>query len=208
MKPVNREPFFIQPGLVKIIGVAGEAEHGKGMLARVASERFGYVECGFADPIKEAARKIFRLSRNNVYSTEGKASYDGYWQRTNREMLQKLGDDAIKPVFGREVWIESMHIFIASQVHTKGQTKFIISDLRFAEEIDYIISEMSGQIVLVNRLDHKSLLTEKEKQHPSEQFVREMRSSHGSRNWFHYVENTDFDRFITDCHSLLQSFPS
>jgi len=168
----NKYPYYINPQAFTVIGIAGEAESGKGEIAELAKYGYDFSEEAFADAPKEAAKIIFDLSDEAVYTTKGKAKFNDYWGMTNRKLLQLFPSDAMKPVFGRDIWVRRLHLSLFNlYTHTEVR-RVVISDLRFPEEVEYIVHELGGDIIFVHRPQHSTSLTADEQMHENEVSLR------------------------------------
>jgi len=56
-----------------MIGIAGQKGSGKSTLTNYLVDEHGFEEIAFAGPLKQAAKLMFRLSDEDVYTQEGKA---------------------------------------------------------------------------------------------------------------------------------------
>lgn len=203
---INREPYFIQPGVLRIIGVTGEAESGKGTFCSVASG-FGYMEGAFAQALKRATKEIFLLTDDDVLTQEGKQRYLPYWDMPIRNVLQLLGTEAMQPVFGKTVWCKTTHSRIVSQYRNTGQRKFIIGDLRFEHELKYVVEEMHGVIVHIKRPLHQSHLDEEQRNHTSESSIAKLKEKYGHEPWYHTIVNsgTGLNEFKDLCYTVMKT---
>lgn len=130
---VNKQPFLINPADITVVGILGKAHSGKGTIAQIATrQEFGYTELEMARSLKKAARVIFHLDYDSVSTEDGKKGYDGYWELTNRRILQLLGTEAMQPTFGKEVWCKSSHIEMYKLWSQVYKSAFIFSDIRFS----------------------------------------------------------------------------
>ena len=111
--------------LPQLVGLAGWAGSGKDTAAD-ALVAVGYQRRGFADALKELARRI---------------GWDGHKDDTGRQLLQELGLGC-RDIIGADVWVDAL-------MHTiDGPT--VISDVRFANELA-AIADHAGVVVRVTR---------------------------------------------------------
>lgn len=146
-----------------IIGVGHKKRVGKDSVARRLVDKWGFHRFSFADPLKEAARLIFHFTDEQLYG-EKKEVIDPRWDKTPREIMQKLGSEGLRDAIDPDVWIKSLRIKIdvlSTQVH--GQLRVVIPDVRFPNEADAILS-WGGVLWKVNRV----LPPDQFSNHPSE----------------------------------------
>jgi len=127
-----------------LTGLTGKAGSGKTSVARILCEDYGYVESAFADNLKAAASCIFGLDLEHFYDGKLKEVVDPFWNMTPRAMLQKLGTDACRSIFGDDVWIRSAQ----KESSRVGAAFIVFSDVRFENEAQ-MIRNHGGLIVHV-----------------------------------------------------------
>lgn len=123
-----------------IIGLTGYAGSGKDEAAKALIEQRGFVRIGFADILKEVAYKL-----NPIIGFTPIASYirlvDAVdtlgWDDAKREspeirsLLQRLGTEAGREVFGESFWIDRAMDRINKLPHYQA---VVITDVRFPNE--------------------------------------------------------------------------
>src|SRR6185503_18980748 len=94
--------------------------------------------------LKEACKLIFGLSDEQVYGDELKEVIDEYWGHSPREILQKVGTELFRERLPElcknisdDIWIRSVDRQIMN-LRKKGLTKFVITDVRFPNELEFI----------------------------------------------------------------------
>jgi hypothetical protein len=139
-----------------IIGLVGLIGSGKGAAGDYLETR-GFIKESFAKPLKDAAAIIFNWPRHLLEgdteeSRVWREKVDSYWTSkldwivTPRIILQKLGTESGRNVFGESVWT-------ASLINRLDPTKnYAITDVRFANEIDALRSA-GAKIVQIQRGD-------------------------------------------------------
>lgn len=132
---------------MKLIGLTGKARAGKDTIANHLWLDHLYVKLSFAHPLKTAVGTIFGLTREQTWEDELKEVVVPYWGLTPRQMLQKMGTEAIRNTFGGDVWVKRLAL---SYDAVRNTDNVVISDVRFHEEAQYIRSQ-GGVIVEVVR---------------------------------------------------------
>lgn len=140
---------------MSIIGLVGFAGSGKGTVADILVEKHGYTKLAFADSVKDACSAIFGWERallegDTNESREFREKVDSFWSArlgynlTPRLAMQKMGTEAGRDVFGRDLWITSVENKILQY------EKVVLADTRFPNEIAFI-KKLYGQIIRVKR---------------------------------------------------------
>lgn len=150
-----------------LIGLTGSAGVGKNTVATILGQRHDYFELAFADSLKTAASVIFGLTTENFYDPVLKETTCPYWEMTPRKMLQKLGTEGCREVFGPDIWIKSLARSLAEL--GEDTDNVAITDVRFNNEAEFIRS-IGGVVVHVVSGRNSTLATESQ-QHASEQGI-------------------------------------
>lgn len=132
----------------KLIGLVGLARSGKNSAADYLSTNHGFAQAQFAAPLKEAARHVFGLSWAEVNGVNvDRETPHPFWGISIREMLQRLGTESVRDVFGEDHWVRLMDQHLK---HSTGST--VITDVRFENEVD-LIREHGGVVIGLVRTD-------------------------------------------------------
>lgn len=127
----------------KLIGLAGKAWAGKDTVADYLWEKEGAIKIAFADALRSAATSIFGLGPVNFIDRELKETVVDYWGMTPRRMLQLLGTEATKPVFGDNIWLKRWFLSYSAVQDTDH---VVVPDVRFDVEAD-AIRNLGGTII-------------------------------------------------------------
>lgn len=151
---------------IKLLGLTGLAGCGKDTIARIMSENSTNIELyALADPLKKAASSIFNIPLDSFYNQNLKEMVEPYWDLSPREMLQKLGTEACRNVFGEDIWLKSGESYIKDLLN-KGKT-VIVTDIRFDNEAQWI-KDNGGIIIEIQR---DNLKKQEKHNHSSEQGI-------------------------------------
>lgn len=101
-----------------------------------------------AQPIKQFAMDYLGLNKHQCYDQEGKAEYNTFWGMTNREILQKIGTDAMRNGFHPDVWVKITELRIKKSI--KEGSFWIVTDVRFPNECE-MIRRCGGIVVSMMR---------------------------------------------------------
>ena len=102
----------------------------------------------FADSLKDFCMRYLGLTKHQCYDQEGKKEYNEFWGMTNREILQRVGTEAMRNGFHKDVWAKITELKIEKAVNN-GEF-FIITDVRFPNEAE-IIRKHGGIVVEIIR---------------------------------------------------------
>jgi hypothetical protein len=160
----------------KIIGISGRKYSGKDMLGKYLIKNHGYTRLAFADPLKEAAKCIFGFSDEQVYGDK-KEEIDPFWNISPRQVLQYLGTNLLRnnmkeilPEVGTDLWVHVLKRQILQKIKKDSSAKFVITDVRFPNEIEFIKSMGGITIKLKRNLKKKNQLYT----HESEMLIDEL----------------------------------
>ena len=142
-----------------IFGLAGKKHSGKTTAADLLVDHYAKagwsaVRVGFADKLKRDVAKVF-----GPYKEEQKSVL--------RPVYQAVGQ-AMKEIHGQTVWLEAWR----ENQHTlieKGYNVFIIDDVRFPFEADFIRA-LGGEVYRIKRPETDVVVDN----HPSETYVDEI----------------------------------
>ena len=154
---------------IKLIGLFGLAETGKDTIASLIKDD-GWKRYAFADSLKNLCIDYLGLSRDDVFTQEGKQSFNPFWNMTNREILQKVGTDAMRNGFNSEVWVKILELKVKKELEEGN--KVIVTDCRFDNEAA-MIERLGGIVFKVSRPQKENNLNESEKYHISESGISE-----------------------------------
>jgi predicted nucleic acid-binding Zn-ribbon protein len=127
-----------------VIGITGRKRSGKDTVGKHLIDNYGFVRVAYADALKEACKIIFGFTDEQVYGDDLKEVVDEYWNYTPREILQKVGTELFReglpklcPMISNDIWLRSVDRQI-QKLREKGHTRFVITDVRFPNELDFI----------------------------------------------------------------------
>lgn len=149
--PVIPAPSVLHP---QVLGLSGKAGAGKNYLAREILVPRGYFPVSLADPFKVTA------VLQGAPMTE---CFFGEKSPETRALLQRLGTEEGRLVHGEDYWTQVASVWLAAHV-AKGWPRFVVTDIRFPNEVDWIHS-MGGQVW---QITGRGGLSGSTSQHPSE----------------------------------------
>ena len=141
---------------MKILCIAGQAEHGKDTFANALKQQLERVNKKVliihnADYLKFIATKYF--------------DWDGKKDEKGRRLLQQLGTEKIRnfnPDFHAESVLRIIELFKSDFDY------FLIPDVRFPNEIAILKDDLDVMSVKINRVNFENSLTEEQRLHSSE----------------------------------------
>lgn len=130
---------------VTVIGITGRKRSGKDTIGEYLVEHHDFTRIAFADTLKEVCKLVFGFSNEQVYG-DLKEVMDENWNHTPREILQIVGTELFRETLPKhcsnisnDIWIKSVKLQM-KKLHEQGQTRFVITDIRFPNEIDFVTS--------------------------------------------------------------------
>lgn len=148
---------------ITIIGLTGYKRSGKDTIGNYLVNNYNFTRIAFADTLKEACKIIFGFTDEQVYGDDLKEINDEYWQHTPRDILQKVGSELFRNRLPEicnnisdDIWIRSVEKKILDLVE-EGHTKFVITDIRYQNEIDFI-KKLNGVLWKVKRSMNLSMI--------------------------------------------------
>lgn len=167
----------------KIIGITGKKFNGKDTLGNYFVEQMNYKRIAFADPLKDACKCIFGFTEEQLYGDK-KEVVDDFWRITPRQTLQFVGTDLFRnnmnkliPDIGNDIWVEVVRKKIITELEKNPNTCFVITDIRFQNELD-MIHQLGGKVIRVKR----NSLNNYDDQHQSEAFIDKLQVDYEINN--------------------------
>lgn len=125
-----------------LIGLIGFKNSGKDTVADYLVRQHGFHKLAFADPVKEVCKIMFQLETEQLHDPLRKEQLDERWGMTPRSMMQKVGTDMIRTMWGEDFWVRNMN----ARVRHHGSDNIVISDVRFRNEAEWI--QLKGGLLL------------------------------------------------------------
>lgn len=193
--------------MAKLILVSGKKRSGKdystSLLAGSLRSRGYSVEVkSFAEPMKHILSVIFGVGLGTIETAKNEPhNFPVVMTQSNteanvvrfstdmRQILQRFGSDAMKPIFGDDVWVRLMDQYVQSS----SANFIIVPDFRFL--IEHISSATTIRI--------KCNLAESADQHVSEIELDDFAFDYVLNNDNHQLTQQDLDNFV---NMLLESY--
>ena len=140
----------------KIIGITGRKYNGKDTIGDYLVLKYGYKRLAFADALKASCKEIFGFSDEQLYGNE-KETIDDFWKVSPRVVLQYVGTELFRthiheiiPFVKTNIWVEVIRRKIFDEQKKFPDKRFVITDMRFANENEFIKS-INGLSLRVTR---------------------------------------------------------
>jgi hypothetical protein len=157
----------------RIIGITGRKQHGKDTIGNYLVEKYGYTRIAFADAIKDMLRPTFGFTEEQLHGHK-KEEIDDFWQITPRQVLQFVGTELFRdqmatliPHVGTDFWVCIVKKKILDLRKINPHAKFVITDVRFENEME-CIREFNGTTI---RIVRSTMAETAESHHSSENTV-------------------------------------
>lgn len=144
--------------MLSIIGLVGFIGCGKGTVSNILVNDYGYIEDSFASTVKDVCSSIFGWPRHllegdTLESRQWRDTVDIWWSKnlniekfTPRKALTMLATDVIRNNFNKDIW----YLSLLNRMRNFTNTKIVISDARFINEIKFI-KDNGGKIIRIKR---------------------------------------------------------
>lgn len=134
----------IRGNMKQIIIINGKKRAGKDYIANILKEKLGNCEImHYADALKQIISETFEISLEELdnYKNENVEIIFNNRKTTFRRILQCFATEAIKPVFGNNIWKR----IVLEKIKETNAEYIIIPDFRFPEE--YIEGSLTVKVL-------------------------------------------------------------
>jgi dephospho-CoA kinase len=140
-----------------IIGITGKSGAGKDTLSNYLVKK-GYIKLSFGAALKDVISIITGWSRDFIEGTNEdrqlrETLIHPEYNKTCRELMQFIGTDMFRTQLNDNIWVNIIKNKIISD---KINNKFVITDVRFDNEVE-MIKSFDGIIIEIERFDNKSI---------------------------------------------------
>lgn len=146
-----------------VIAICGKKRSGKDTIANYISDKYGYNNVKFADPLKNMLKAGFNFTDEQLESK--KEEIDDYWRITPRQAMQFIGTEIMQYELQKLVPNLDRHFFVASLFKRYPDEHLVISDLRFVHEeqaIKQIKNNLIIKVIRDSNLDTDNHISENE----------------------------------------------
>lgn len=139
---------------MKIVALTAPKGAGKDT-AGAALVELGYRPIAFAEPIKRAIEAMFDLDPDVWVDRDRKeAEVVPGLPATARWLAQSLGTEWGREIIDPNIWVKAVERKIENEARQYGTDKFVVTDVRFANEAVWTRS-MGGYVVEIVRPGHE-----------------------------------------------------
>lgn len=147
---------------MKLVGLTGVARSGKDTVGGYMVSHYDFLQYAFANPIRKVASAMFGLPENVFEGdNEDREVPDPFWGISPREMLQKIGTEGARDVFGQDIWVKHAHRYWSTLKASRDLDNYklsapvpwrgvVITDVRFDNEAKWI-QEQGGIVLSIER---------------------------------------------------------
>ena len=154
---------MVDINMINVVLISGYKRSGKDHTASLIRDVVGNEQVetmSFATPIKEIAAKLLNVSIEDLElfkNNNEKISIENKVVTDTRSLLQQLGNDAIKPKFGKSVWADLVVNKIKS-INDDDIKYIVIPDFRFNIEYDTLLNELSNDMrIMTLRIENNDI---------------------------------------------------
>ncbi len=145
---------------VKIIGICGKKESGKDTVGDyIVSHYPGYEKLSFAGALKDICKILYPFLTDTHLSDhklKEKIEVDTLQNQSPRMIMQTVGTDLFRTHYDKNIWIRILNDLIRRRIQKNQSCKFVITDVRFQNELDYILSTFEDATILNIKRQSKS----------------------------------------------------
>jgi hypothetical protein len=135
-----------------LIGLTGPARTGKSTTAHHLLLEHGFECYAFADPLRDALMAIFQLSPE-AFEGAAKEEPIAWLGRSPRQLMQLLGTEWGRHMISANLWVDLAEQHLDALANASWPAPdFVISDLRFENEADFV-RKRGGVVVHLQRFD-------------------------------------------------------
>jgi len=150
-----------------LVGICGFKGSGKDTVALHLCEKYGFYQLSFANILKRVTSIIFGWDYEMLLglteeSRIKREEVDEWWTEklnlgvdiTPRNIMQFLGTDLFRDQFHKDIWVLQVERQMYNIRKEFGHTKFVISDCRFENEIEWMKLFSNHKIIHIHRDSH------------------------------------------------------
>lgn len=155
---ITKQP---ENNMIQVIGLSGKAGSGKDYIAsKIITPLYGYVPFSLAWHIKTSLVGKGAATYEEVFMTKPPKV---------RNLLQHEGTENGRNIYGYDIWLDTAYSWMKLIYEQWGIQRFVIPDVRFPNEVDYI-KRHGGKVlrIVAPRRVAQSPLTIEARMHPSE----------------------------------------
>jgi hypothetical protein len=130
-----------------LVGIGFQKRCGKDSIGQYLVDHHGFKKTAFAKSLKSACAEIFHLG-DEYWNGDLKEIVHPFWGTTPRDILQRVGTEAMRRGFDQDIWVKSLEW----EIQQEPETRWVTCDVRFKNEIA-CIKRLGGVVWNVVRPD-------------------------------------------------------
>jgi hypothetical protein len=153
-----------------LIGIIGQKGVGKSSVSSYIQTKYNATVLSLANPVKKIAT-VFGFSHESLYGTQFEKEAISHTGISGREFMQKFGTEFGREIFpklfpkfnlnyGNNIWIQLLDSELMSNIENHTSSVYVVDDIRFPDEVDYIIKKKGVLIKIIRpglyKDNHKS----------------------------------------------------
>lgn len=145
----------------QVLGLAGKAGSGKDYVYTHVIKPRGFMQVSLAWHFKADLIGKGAITFEEAFVTKPPKI---------RTLLQFVGTELGRNIFGRSVWCDTLVAWMDIYNHHWGATQFVIPDVRFINEMEFIQNDLDGKVLKIEAPDRSggTTLDDIQRAHPSE----------------------------------------
>jgi len=187
-----------------IILIAGQKRAGKDYIAKIIKKETKGKILSFADTIKDIISVTFGITREeldlyknqdfrygiDIFNLQNTYRYE-VKTLSFREILQRFGTEAMKPIFGKNIWVK----LVKKKINKTNKNCFIIPDFRFLEEYKGIkkLKNKNYKIITIKVINNNLV---KNDNHSSENSLEDFKFDYVIDNTNYKLSKKEIKKFV------------
>jgi hypothetical protein len=194
-----------------IVTVSGLIGEGKGTVADMLVDKYGFRKDSFAATLKDATAAIFGWERHLLEgdtneSREFRETEDEWWTKnldmghsvTPRWVLQNIGTEVFRKNFHSDIWVLS-----AMRKHLDTNDNIVFPDARFPNEFEWV-KEFGGYTIVVERVARPEWWEVAVNANEGSDYAQSLMTQFGIHPSEYEWVGRDFDFVITNKRDLVE----
>jgi len=187
-----------------IILIAGQKRAGKDYIGKIIKKETKGKILSFANTIKDIISVTFGITREeldlyknqdfrygiDIFKLQNTYRYE-VKTLSFREILQRFGTEAMKPIFGKNIWVK----LVKKKIKLSNKDCFIIPDFRFLEEYKGIkkLKYKNYKIITIKVINNNLVKNDK---HSSEKSLEDFKFDYILDNTNYKLSKKEIKKFV------------
>lgn len=123
--------------LIRVIAFMGKAGSGKTTAATHLVRKYGFIRLSFSDGLKMMLYRGLGIGQEYLYGGKKNECPEELCGRTARHAMITLGTEWGRNLIHPDIWVKAMEKSLSECMYS-GTDKFVIDDVRFLNEADWV----------------------------------------------------------------------